>query len=97
MESELSLANCIPRYVSQHTDACFRIAGHTCLGEPPHTVPPPPFSLETLLSFQTSLSHVSAHPGKTHLGSVIRIIVTLHVFLFHQKKSPVFGSLPLKN
>lgn len=32
MESELSLANCIPLHISHNTDACFRIVGHTCLG-----------------------------------------------------------------
>ena len=32
MESELSLANCIPLHISHDADACFRIVGCTCLG-----------------------------------------------------------------
>lgn len=60
MESELSLANCIPLHISHDADACFRIVGCTCLGGTflagPRLVSPllmhhPPYS---------PISHISA-------------------------------------
>lgn len=100
MESELSLANCIPLHISHDADACFRIVGCTCLGgtflagAPP--APPLLAALDVPPSLQPSLSH-PCHPGKAHLGRAIHISVKLHLFLFHQgkKRGLEFASLPL--
>lgn len=97
MESELSLASCIPLHVSHDADACLRVAGPTCPGGPASMARAPPVSLETPASLQPSLSHISAHPGKARLERVIRITVKLPFFSLHQKKSPEFGSLPWKS
>ena len=59
MESELSLANCIPLHISHDADACFRIVGCTCLGGTFLAGAPPPRPFSPLLMCHLPYSPVS--------------------------------------